>query len=113
MLVAALAGAVSTYLQEHDGDAVDLPTMVPVNLRAPDEPPPRELGNKFALVLLSLPSGRETPFARLAETKRRMDEIKHSPEAVLTFGLIRRRSAAPAVRWSVTSSTSSPTRRAA
>jgi WS/DGAT/MGAT family acyltransferase len=89
VLVAALAGAVSTYLQEHDGDAVDLPTMVPVNLRPADEPPPRELGNKFALVLLSLPSGLETPFARLAETKRRMDEIKHSPEAVLTFGIIR------------------------
>jgi diacylglycerol O-acyltransferase len=89
VLVAALAGAVTTYLREHDGAAVDLPTMVPVNLRAVDEPPPRELGNKFALVLLSLPSGLETPFARLAETKRRMDEIKHSPEAVLTFGLIR------------------------
>jgi diacylglycerol O-acyltransferase len=88
VLLAALAGAVATYLDAHDGGSVDLPTMVPVNLRGGDEPPP-ELGNKFALVLLSLPSGLDTPFARLAETKRRMDAIKHSPEAVLTFGIIR------------------------
>lgn len=88
VLVAALAGAVATYQHEHDGTSVDLPTMVPVNLRGEDEPPP-ELGNRFALVLLDLPSGLDTPFARLAETKRRMDAIKHSPEAVLTFGMIR------------------------
>lgn len=88
VLVAALAGAVATYQREHDGESVDLPTMVPVNLRGDDEPP-AELGNKFALVLLELPSGLDTPFARLAETKRRMDAIKHSPEAVLTFGMIR------------------------
>lgn len=89
VLVAALAGALSSYLRDHHGDPVDVPTMVPVNVRALDEPLPRELGNKFALVLFLLPSGLGTPFARLAETKRRMDAIKHSPEAVLTFGLIR------------------------
>ena len=89
VLVAALAGAVSSYLLEHDGNPRDIPTLVPVNVRPLDEPLPRELGNRFALVLFSLPSGLETPFARLAETKRRMDAIKHSPEAVLTFGLIR------------------------
>ena len=89
VLVAALAGAVSSYLLDHDGTTRDIPTMVPVNVRPLDEPLPRELGNRFALVLFSLPSGLETPFARLAETKRRMDAIKHSPEAVLTFGMIR------------------------
>ncbi|MFC4784158.1 wax ester/triacylglycerol synthase family O-acyltransferase [Nocardioides sp. MAHUQ-72] len=89
VLVAALAGALSTYLRDHDGAVTDLPTMVPVNVRPLDEPLPRELGNRFALVLLTLPSGLETPFARLAETKRRMDAIKHSPEAYLTFGMIR------------------------
>ena len=89
VLVAALAGAVSSYLRAHDGVALDVPTMVPVNVRPLDEPLPRELGNRFALVLFSLPSGLDTPFARLAETKRRMDAIKDSPEAMLTFGLIR------------------------
>ena len=89
VLVAALAGALATYLRERHGEVVDIPTMVPVNVRPLDEPLPRELGNRFALVLFSLPSGLATPFARLAETKRRMDAIKHSPEALLTFGMIR------------------------
>ena len=89
VLVAALAGALSTYNLRHHGELVDIPTMIPVNVRPLDEPLPRELGNRFALVLFLLPSGLGTPFERLAETKRRMDAIKHSPEAVLTFGLIR------------------------
>ena len=88
VLMSALAGALSTYLEARHGEAVDIPTMVPVNLRPLDEPLPRDLGNRFALVLFTLPSGLATPFARLAETKRRMDAIKDSPEAVLTFGLI-------------------------
>lgn len=89
VLVAALAGAVSSYLVEQGDTRHDVPTMVPVNLRRLDEPLPPELGNRFALVLFSLPSRLGTPFARLAETKRRMDAIKSSPEAWLTFGLIR------------------------
>ena len=88
VLMSALAGALSTYLAARHGAAVDIPTMVPVNLRPVDQPLPRDLGNRFALVLFSLPSALGTPFARLAETKRRMDAIKDSPEAVMTFGLI-------------------------
>lgn len=88
ILMAALAGALTTYLEDSGSAPVDIPTMVPVNLRPVDEPLPRALGNRFALVLLTLPSALNTPFARLAETKRRMDAIKHSPEAVLTFGMI-------------------------
>jgi WS/DGAT/MGAT family acyltransferase len=88
VLVAALAGALSGYQQAHHGDPVDIPTMVPVNVRPLDEPLPRELGNRFALVLFSLPSSLSTPFARLAETQRRMDAIKDSPEAFLTFEVI-------------------------
>lgn len=88
VLVSALAGSLERYQLEHDGRAVDIPTMIPVNLRPPGEPLPLALGNRFALVLLLLPSGFETPLDRLAETKRRMDQIKGSPEAVITFGLI-------------------------
>ncbi|MFP5253975.1 MAG: WSD1 family O-acyltransferase [Actinomycetes bacterium] len=62
--------------------------MIPVNVRPLDEPLPRELGNRFALVLFVLPSSLGTAFERLAETKRRMAAIKNSPEALLTFGLI-------------------------
>ena len=57
VMVAALAGALRAHIINHDGDPRDLSTMVPVNLRPLDRPLPRELGNKFALVVLSLPVG--------------------------------------------------------
>ena len=87
VLVAALSGAVGAYVGEHGGVATDLTTMVPVDLRPPGVPLPRELGNKFALVLLPLPTGSASPLTRLAESKRRIDQIKDSPEAAITFGL--------------------------
>jgi diacylglycerol O-acyltransferase / wax synthase len=88
VLVGAVSGAIATYVEDRGGDPGDLTTMVPVNLRDGRQPLPRELGNKFALVMLPLPTGSLAPLERLAEAKRRMDSIKHSPEAVLTFGLI-------------------------
>jgi WS/DGAT/MGAT family acyltransferase len=87
VLVGAVSGAISGYVLGRDGDPQDLTTMVPVNLRGL-EPLPRELGNKFALVMLPLPTGRLAPLQRLVEAKRRMDSIKQSPEAMLTFGII-------------------------
>jgi diacylglycerol O-acyltransferase len=88
VLVAAVSGAVAYYVAEHGGDPMDLTTMVPVNLRDLDKPLPRELGNKFALAMLPLPSGVTSPRGRLASAKQRMDAIKASPEAVITFSLI-------------------------
>jgi diacylglycerol O-acyltransferase / wax synthase len=87
VLVAAVSGAVNSYLRDQGAEPVDLTTMVPVNVRPPDQPLPRELGNKFALVYLRLPTGVTPALHRVAETKRRMDSIKVSPEAVMTFGL--------------------------
>jgi hypothetical protein len=57
-------------------------------VRPLDEPLPPELGNEFALVFLRLPSALGAPLARLAESKRRMDWIKASPEPILTYGII-------------------------
>ncbi|MDN5765138.1 MAG: wax ester/triacylglycerol synthase family O-acyltransferase [Humibacillus sp.] len=88
VLIGAVSGAISEYVSQRGGDPDDLTTMVPVNLRDLGQPLPRELGNKFALVMLPLPTSRLAPLQRLAETKRRMDAIKSSPEAVVTFGLI-------------------------
>jgi WS/DGAT/MGAT family acyltransferase len=88
VLVGAVSAAISHYVRDRGGLPEDLSTMVPVNVRAPGQALPRELGNKFALVMLPLPTSRLAPLQRLAEAKRRMDSIKHSPEAVLTFGLI-------------------------
>jgi hypothetical protein len=62
--------------------------LVPFNLRPLDQPLPRELGNRFGLVLLGLPVGIEEPVARLAEVKRRMDAIKASHEGALAFGIL-------------------------
>jgi len=89
VLMSAVAGALYRYQQEHGATPVDLVTMVPVNVRPLDKPLPRELGNQFALVFFTFPSATEGRLARLAETKRRMDWLKRSPESVLTFGLIR------------------------
>ncbi len=89
VLMATLSGALATYIREHGGTPADVSTMVPVNVRPLDKPLPPNLGNQFALVLLKLPVGVAGPFARVAEAKRRMDVIKHSPEVMLTFGLIK------------------------
>lgn len=84
VLVSALSGALAAYLDTR-GQVVDhLTTMVPVNTRPPDKPLPRELGNKFALVLLHLPTGDLHPLERLKEVSRRMNTIKHSPESLIT-----------------------------
>jgi diacylglycerol O-acyltransferase / wax synthase len=88
VLLSAVAGALCRYLVVQGGQPTDLATMVPVNIRPPAAELPPELGNRFALVLVRLPSGTVAPLERLAETKRRMDEIKRSPEAMLTFGMI-------------------------
>jgi WS/DGAT/MGAT family acyltransferase len=88
VLVGAVSGSITSYLHHLGAEPPDLTTMVPVNLRPAGQPLPPELGNRFALVLLPLPTGSRSPLTRLAESKRRMDAIKSSPEAVITFGLI-------------------------
>lgn len=88
VLASAVAGALASYLEGRGEVPGDLTTMVPVNLRPAGEPLPAELGNRFALVLLKLPIGVRAPLARIAEAKRRMDAIKASPEAAMTFAMI-------------------------
>lgn len=88
VLLSAVAGALHRYQRDRGAEPVDLVTMVPVNVRPLDQPLPPELGNRFALVFVRFPSGRAAPLGRLAETKRRMDWLKASPEAALTLGLM-------------------------
>lgn len=87
VMIAALAGALRRYVMARGEVPRDVVTMIPVNLRAMDEPLPIHLGNKFALVAIELPLTEPTPMARLAASKARMDVIKYGPEALLTFGL--------------------------
>jgi diacylglycerol O-acyltransferase / wax synthase len=97
VLLAALTGGLRRYLEERGGLVEDLRAIVPVNLRPLDAPIPRELGNRFGLVFLDLPVKEVEPRKRLRLLKHRMDELKRSPEAALTFGMLGMAGLAPAV----------------
>ena len=88
VLLAAVTGALRRYLLGRGAqvDGLDVRAAVPVNLRAPNEPP--TLGNRFGLVFLSLPIGADDPLDRLYDLKQRMEAIKGSPEALVTFGVL-------------------------
>ena len=88
VLLAAVTGALRRYLQERGApvDGLDIRAAVPVNLRSPDAPP--SLGNQFGLVFLALPIGADDPLDRLHDLKERMEAIKGSPEAIVTFGIL-------------------------
>jgi WS/DGAT/MGAT family acyltransferase len=88
VLLASVAGAIRSYLENHgeDVDGCELRAMVPVNLRDPRQW--KELGNKFGLVPLLLPIGIANPIARVHEVRRRMDELKQGYTAVLSMGLL-------------------------
>jgi len=88
VLVTAAAGGVRRYLagRGDDVDRLDVRATVPVNLRPPDQA--HRLGNRFGLVFLSLPLGVADPVERLAEVKRRMDELKSSLQPVVAFGAL-------------------------
>jgi diacylglycerol O-acyltransferase / wax synthase len=88
VLVATAAGALRRYLGGR-GDHVeglDVRAALPVNLRPLDQA--HRLGNQFGLVFLPLPLGVEDPVERLAEVKRRMDELKSSLQPMVAFGAL-------------------------
>lgn len=88
MLVAAVAGAVGHHLRARGDGAEDVHALVPVNLRPLDEALPRELGNRFGLVLLGLPVGIEDPVARVVEVRRRMDALKRGHEGAMAYAIL-------------------------
>ncbi len=88
VLITCLAGGLQRYLESRNQptQGLNIRAMVPVNLRKPNEVD--KLGNKFGLVILSLPVGITDPVKRLQVLKMRMDAIKNTPEAVVAFGLL-------------------------
>ncbi|MFQ3630160.1 WS/DGAT/MGAT family O-acyltransferase [Roseiflexus sp.] len=88
VLLAAVAGALRTYLIEHGArvDGLEIRAVIPVDLRPPSRA--HDLGNEFGLVFLSLPLGTPGPTMRLAEIKQRMEALKRSPEAYVFYGLL-------------------------
>ena len=87
VLVAAMAGALRRYVEARgdDPEGKEIRAMVPVDIRGPED---TKLTNRFALVYLPLPIGIADPIDRLFETKRHMDAIKQSPEALVTYQAI-------------------------
>jgi WS/DGAT/MGAT family acyltransferase len=88
VVVASVTGALRTYMQNRSqaAEGIDVRAMVPVNIR-PAEEAVEKLGNHFGLVVLSLPVGLADPLERLHELKRRMDYLKHTPEAYVTYSI--------------------------
>ncbi len=89
VLISAVSGAIRSYMLER-GDApdavVDFRATVPVNLRPLEHA--RELGNHFGLVFLSLPLSVANPLERLYTVNQRMNELKSSKQAAVTFGFL-------------------------
>jgi WS/DGAT/MGAT family acyltransferase len=89
VLLTGVAGALRRYLLERGQEVdpqLDVRAIVPVNLRPEDAT--EQLGNRFGLVFLSLPVGIEDRMERLQSLKQRMDAIKNSTEAVVTFAVL-------------------------
>lgn len=79
VLLALLSGALHRYLVERDDLVADVLVMVPINLRSPDEPLPRHLGNRIGLLPVLLPVGLDTAEARLRTVHERLLALKDSP----------------------------------
>jgi WS/DGAT/MGAT family acyltransferase len=89
VLLSGVTGALRRYLLHRQGtvdDNIDIRAVIPVNLRPEDEVD--KLGNKFGLVFLSLPVGTADRWERLHLLKQRMDELKESSEAVVTYAIL-------------------------
>jgi diacylglycerol O-acyltransferase len=89
VLLAALSGALHHHLRERGERPRAIRTLVPFNLRPLEEPIPRELGNRFGLVFLTLPVDVAGPRERLRELTRRMAAIKRSREGLVSYAILR------------------------
>lgn len=88
LLLCALAAALARYLRAHGSPQREIRTLVPVNLRALDQPIGRELGNHFGMVFVALPVDHLPPRERFDEVRRRMRAMKNSTEPALTYALL-------------------------
>jgi diacylglycerol O-acyltransferase / wax synthase len=82
VVLAAVAGALGSYMRRHEDptDDVELRAMVPVSIRADIER--GALGNRVAAMWAALPVGVTDPVARLHTISEEMREVKQSGQAV-------------------------------
>lgn len=88
VLLTVMSGALRRYLDERDAVVEDIAMMIPVNLRRPGAPLPRNLGNRIGLLPLRLPVRSADPRERLVVLQERMHELKHSPAPLVSRLLI-------------------------
>jgi WS/DGAT/MGAT family acyltransferase len=89
VLLSGVTGALRRYLLNRQGsvaEGLDIRAVIPVNLRPEHEED--KLGNRFGLVFLSLPVGEADRWQRLKILKERMDDLKSSSEAVVTYAIL-------------------------
>lgn len=88
VLLNSVAGAFRRYLKSIDqlSSWSEMKTIIPVDLRSRVNA--KELGNYFGLVFLSLPLGVEGPIERSKILHKRMNALKGSKQAWLTFQLL-------------------------
>ena len=89
VLLAAVSGALRRHLRASGEEPQAIRTLVPFNLRPLDRPIPRELGNRFGLVFLTLPLDVADRCERLQELARRMAAIKHSREGPVSYAILK------------------------
>ncbi|MBF0450868.1 MAG: wax ester/triacylglycerol synthase family O-acyltransferase [Candidatus Magnetomorum sp.] len=96
VLISTVSGALRRYLQKRNDkvNELDLRVAIPVNIRRPGRE--CELGNRFSLIFLALPIHVEDPIIRMREVKRRMDNIKSSPDAIVGFQALNALGVSPA-----------------
>ena len=81
MLLAAVSGALRRYLLDRDEAPRRLRAIVPFNLRPPDQPIPRGLGNRFGLVFLELPVDVSDRRGRLRDVRAAWPRSRTRPTA--------------------------------
>jgi WS/DGAT/MGAT family acyltransferase len=91
VLMSTVAGALGSYLRDRGFATDDLKTraMVPVNLRAADEP--LTLGNRFGLVFVEMALGLTDPLQRvyaMADTMKALKGSLQPPMTLMTLGLL-------------------------
>ena len=87
LIMTLITGALRRYLiNDAHALAQEFRAAVPINLRPTEAP--ITLGNRFGLVFLTLPIEIISPLERLKEMRKRMDQLKHSPEAIVAYGLL-------------------------
>ena len=89
VLIAAVTGALRSYMLnqgEIPARNSEVRATVPVNLRPLEHA--KNLGNHFGLVFLPLPIGEANPIDRVKKVHERMNELKSSKQAAVSFGLL-------------------------